>query len=797
MGFKKPSKIQETAVPMLLADPPNNMIAQSQSGTGKTVAFVLSMLSRVDATKSFTQVICLSPTYELALQTGQVAEKMGKFCPEIKIGYAVRGERVSRGHKVTDHILFATPETLLDLLLRFKVMDPKKIKMFVLDDADFMFALQGHQDQVIRIHKQLPKDCQMLLFSATYNDEVMKFANIVVPDPIVIRLRREEESLDNIKQYYVVCCDQEDKHQALSNMYGVVSIGQCIVFCHTPKAASGLAQTMTDEGHSVALLSGEITVEQCHAVLNRFREGKEKLLITTNVCARGIDVEQVTVVVNYDMPIEPSGKPDFETYLHRIGRTGRFGKNGIAVNFIDGPRSMNIMKKIEEHFGKKISLLETNDVDELEKPENTAAVIAETSFLAKVLRNKPVRTKNEVEVQRNDPSSPLHSVKSFEELPLSEQLRRGVYDMGFNKPSKIQETALPMLLADPPNNMIAQSQSGTGKTAALVLSMLSRVDATKSFTQVIYLSPTYELALQTGQVAEKMGKFCPEIKIGYAVRGESVSRGQKVTDHILFAMPGTLLDWLFRFKVMDPKKIKMFVLDEADVIIALQGHQDQFIRIRKQLPKDCQILLFSATYDDEVMKFANTVVPDPIVIRLRRKEEILDNIKQYYVVCRDQEDKHQALSNMYGVVSIGQCIVFCNTRKAVSWLAQKMTAEGHSVALLSGEITVQQRLAVLNRFREGKEKLLITTNVCARAIDVEQVTVVVNYDMPIEPSGKPDFETYLHRIGRTGRFGKNGIAVNFIDGPRSMNIMKKIEEHFGKKISLLETNDVDELEKLS
>ena len=126
-----------------------------------------------------------------------------------------------------------------------------------------------------------------------------------------------------------------------------------------------------------------------------------------------------------------------------------------------------------------------------------------------------------------------------------------------------------------------------------------------------------------------------------------------------------------------------------------------------------------------------------------------------------------------------------------------MSADGHAVALLSGEITVEQRIAVLNRFRDGKEKLLITTNVCARGIDVEQVTVVINYDMPVDMSGKPDFETYLHRIGRTGRFGKTGIAVNFIDGQRSMNVMKKIEEHFGRKIEYLQVDDVDELEKLS
>lgn len=126
-----------------------------------------------------------------------------------------------------------------------------------------------------------------------------------------------------------------------------------------------------------------------------------------------------------------------------------------------------------------------------------------------------------------------------------------------------------------------------------------------------------------------------------------------------------------------------------------------------------------------------------------------------------------------------------------------MSAEGHAVAMLTGEITVEQRIAVLNRYREGKQKLLITTNVCARGIDVEQVTVVINYDMPMDLNGKPDYETYLHRIGRTGRFGKTGIAVNFIDGQKSLAIMHKIEEHFGKKIELLQTDDVEELEKLS
>ena len=224
----------------------------------------------------------------------------------------------------------------------------------------------------------------------------------------------------------------------------------------------------------------------------------------------------------------------------------------------------------------------TNQVNDLKvAPEESAPDEAERSLLQKVIRKGLVENKNDIEVQRKDPKSPLYSVKSFEALNLKPSLLKGVYGMGFNAPSKIQETALPTLLADPPQNMIAQSQSGTGKTASFVLAMLSRVDSAKSFPQVLCLSPTYELALQTGEVASRMSQFAPELTIRYAVRGEEIPRNSKITDHIIIGTPGKVLDWSLKFRFFDLKKIKVFVLDEADVMIATQGHQDQSIRIQK------------------------------------------------------------------------------------------------------------------------------------------------------------------------------------------------------------------------
>lgn len=430
--------------------------------------------------------------------------------------------------------------------------------------------------------------------------------------------------------------------------------------------------------------------------------------------------------------------------------------------------------------------------DEEEKEDRAAQ-----SLLNKLIRNSLVNNTNQVEVLQRDPNSPLYSVKTFEELHLKPQLLQGVYAMGFNRPSKIQETALPMMLAEPPQNLIAQSQSGTGKTAAFVLAMLSHVDPADKWTQCLCLSPTYELTLQTGKVVEQMGKFYPEVKLAYAIRGNKMDGGSKIQEQIVIGTPGTMSDWLTKKKVIDPKKVRVFVLDEADVMIGMQGHQDQSIRIQRKLPEDCQMLLFSATFEDTVWQFAERIVPDPNVIRLKREEETLDTIKQYYVLCKDRQDKFNALCNIYGAITIAQAMIFCHTRRTAAWLSAKMAADGHQVALLSGELAVEQRAAIIERFREGKEKVLITTNVCARGIDVEQVSVVINFDLPLDKDGNPDNETYLHRIGRTGRFGKRGLAINMVDSRRSLAVLRAIEEHFNKKIVKLDTGDLDEMEKIA
>ena len=412
----------------------------------------------------------------------------------------------------------------------------------------------------------------------------------------------------------------------------------------------------------------------------------------------------------------------------------------------------------------------------------------------KFIRSTLLHSTNDIEVIRQDVNSPLYSIRTFEELNLDEALLRGIYQMGFSKPSKIQETALPLLINDR-KNMIAQSQSGTGKTAAFTLASLSHVDVTQRHPQVIILSPTYELAVQTFKVATEMAKFKPEITFRLVAKGEPISN-TRWQENVLIGTPGRMVDSTLKYRNVDMSKIKVYVLDEADVMIDTQGHKAQSLRIRRALPHNCQILLFSATYDDEIRKFASDIVPNAVEIHLKREEQSLANIRQVYIVCHHEEDKYQALVTIFGSLSIGQTFIFCQTKRSANFLENRLRTEhGFKVGLISGDLTVEQRNQALLDFKEGKQRVLISTNLMARGIDIDQVTIVINYDLPVD-KGEIDKETYLHRIGRTGRFGKDGLAINMISNENERRMIKELEAHFRQPIRELDPNDQDAMRDL-
>lgn len=387
-----------------------------------------------------------------------------------------------------------------------------------------------------------------------------------------------------------------------------------------------------------------------------------------------------------------------------------------------------------------------------------------------------------LKVIQSDQSSHLSSVKTFQELKLPEHLLKAIFEMGFERPSAIQEEALPRILANPPRNVIGQAQSGSGKTAAFVVGMLFRVKIDSPATcQGLCVTPTRELAVQIFQNSvTPMAAHMPGLKVRLALSGEQVERGTKLDSHIVIGTPGKIVDWLKR-KIIDTKNIKVFVLDEADNMVAESGHRANSLLIKKQMPKGCQSLLFSATFSTEVIAFAEKMVynPDKILIESGPEFLVLDVIKQLWVDCQLYDGgKLQFLEDIYSLLTIGQSIVFVGTRKEADSVHRTLSDSGYTCSLLHSGVDNDERDRTMDAFRKMESNVLITTNVLARGVDVDNVCLVVNYDVPVDKDGAPDFETYLHRIGRTGRFGRKGTAINLVGDQKSIEVLASIEAHF-------------------
>lgn len=431
-----------------------------------------------------------------------------------------------------------------------------------------------------------------------------------------------------------------------------------------------------------------------------------------------------------------------------------------------------------------------------EKEEKTDKTDKEQKESDAAEENNLIQTEYEVRVKladlQADPNSPLYSAKRFEDLGLDENLLKGLYAMKFNKPSKIQEKALPLLLSDPPHNMIGQSQSGTGKTGAFSLTMLSRVDPNLKATQCICLAPSRELARQTLDVVDEMKKFT-DITTQLIVP-ESTGRGEKVNAQILVGTPGSVAGMLQK-KQIDGKNVKVFVLDEADNMVdSTMG--STCARIKKFLPSKTQVVLFSATFPESVLDLAGKMCPNPNEIRLKANELNVDAITQLYMDCEDGEEKFKMLEELYSMLTIASSVIFVAQRSTANSLYQRMSKNGHKVSLLHSDLSVDERDRLMDDFRFGRSKVLISTNVIARGIDIATVSMVVNYDLPTDRNGKPDPETYLHRIGRTGRFGRSGVSISFVHDEASYRVLDSIQQTLGMDLTQVPTDDIDEVEEI-
>jgi len=372
--------------------------------------------------------------------------------------------------------------------------------------------------------------------------------------------------------------------------------------------------------------------------------------------------------------------------------------------------------------------------------------------------------------------------ENFDDMDLREELLRGIYAYGFEKPSAIQQRAIVPCIKG--MDVIAQAQSGTGKTATFSIAVLQKIDTGLRETQALMLAPTRELAQQIQKVVMSLGDYMGA-QCHACIGGTSVREDMRKLDdgqHIVVGTPGRVFDMISR-KILRPNYIKQFVLDEADEMLS-RGFKDQIYDVFRHLNQETQVILLSATMPDEVLEVTSRFMRDPIRILVKKEELTLEGIRQFYISVEREEWKLDTLCDLYETLTITQAVIFSNTRRKVDWLTEKMHERDFTVSAMHGDMDQKERDVIMREFRSGSSRVLITTDLLARGIDVQQVSLVINYDLPTNR------ENYIHRIGRGGRFGRKGVAINFIT-EEDKRALQDIEKFYNTQIDEMPMNVAD------
>lgn len=369
---------------------------------------------------------------------------------------------------------------------------------------------------------------------------------------------------------------------------------------------------------------------------------------------------------------------------------------------------------------------------------------------------------------------------TFDAMQLKPDLLKGIYAYGFEKPSAIQQRAIRPIIRG--RDVIAQSQSGTGKTAVFSISALQLLDESSRDVQVLILSPTRELAEQTKKVITTLGDFLNakcHACIGGKSLGEDLKQLERGGTQIVSGTPGRVFD-LIRRNALSTTHLKAMILDEADEMLA-QGFKAQIYDIYRYLPASTQVVLLSATLPASVLEITRKFMNDPVRILVKRDELTLEGIKQFFIAVEKEEWKFDTLCDLYDTLTITQAVIFCNTKQKVTWLADKLKEHHFTVSAMHGDMEQTQRDSVMEEFRSGSSRVLIATDLWGRGIDVQQVSLVICYDLPTNR------ELYIHRIGRSGRFGRKGVAINFVTSD-DVRLLKDIEQFYSTQIDEMPLN---------
>jgi translation initiation factor 4A len=375
-------------------------------------------------------------------------------------------------------------------------------------------------------------------------------------------------------------------------------------------------------------------------------------------------------------------------------------------------------------------------------------------------------------------------VDSFDDLDLQEGLLRGIYSYGFERPSAIQQRGIRPILEG--RDTIGQAQSGTGKTATFVIGALQRIDYGNHQCQALILAPTRELAQQIQKVVLALGDYL-KIRCHACIGGTSVRDDiDRLRDgqQCVVGTPGRVLDMIGK-RHFNVNSLVTFVLDEADEMLS-RGFKDQIYDIFKTLPPNVQVCLFSATMAPEILDLTTKFMRDAVRILVKKDELTLEGIRQFYVAIEKEEWKLDTLCDLYETLTITQAIIYCNTRRKVDFLADQMAKRDFTISTMHAELDQKERDLIMREFRSGSSRVLISTDLLARGIDVQQVSLVINFDLP------QNMENYLHRIGRSGRFGRKGVAISFVTN-NDVRSMKDIERYYHTQIEEMPMDIADML----
>ena len=429
-----------------------------------------------------------------------------------------------------------------------------------------------------------------------------------------------------------------------------------------------------------------------------------------------------------------------------------------------------------------------------QESKNIENTVSSNVYSAPVKDDAPKNTDTSSNEKVDTKPLPVPSVSILEEWDdiddLNVNILRGLYSYGFEKPSQIQKKTIPWIAVG--RDVIGQARSGTGKTGAFCVGTLSRIDFDLNATQAIIMAPTHELARQHEDVCKSIGNYC-KVRTHLLIGGTSIESDRNALTgeekpQVIFACPGRLHDMLRR-GYLDAKSIKIMCLDEADELLS-SCFKDQLYHIIQFMRSDMQIAIFSATMPEEVKELTSRFMRQPHTVYMEKENLTVDAISQFYISLESDQQKFDVIKDIFSGVTISQTIIYCNSVKRVQDLTDALKQDGFPVSCIHSNFSEEQRKEIIKEFAMGKSRVLVSSDITARGIDVPQVNIVINFDL-CKCKHK-----YLHRIGRSGRWGRKGVAINFITR-RDQSTVKEIQDYYGIEIQPFPTDFVNEMKRLT